>query len=265
MLFSLGAMLITCLQVFLSTRAWQGVCTCSGSVSYPGMWYKAYFCHVSAPVSALHWWGPHRPNQRQPCLQYIKAVCSLNWCFVKAILLPWPKKKKKRPLRLCIKSEHYSYHAISAWSGDWHSGAASRDFAHRCTPKRNQARFFNIPWSEQCSDFMHNLRPGHTAAGFFDYHRNRPHSATVVKDTVAECGRFLSRQRESIICPERQIIDSASSCVSVTSGSESSSRCAPLGAGEETSRAISLEFAWKRNLLRLKTLSEGVLEFWISL
>ena len=27
------------------------------------------------------------------------------------------------------------------------------------------------------------------------------------------------------------------------SGSESSSRCAPLGAGEETSRAISLEFA----------------------
>ena len=53
---------------------------------------------------------------------------------------------------------------------------------------------------------------------FFDFHRNRPHSATVVKDTVAECGRFLSRQRESIICPKRQIIDSASSCVSVRSG-----------------------------------------------
>ena len=62
------------------------------------------------------------------------------------------------------------------------------------------------------------LGPGHTAAGFFDYHRNRPHSATVVKDTVAECGRFLSRQRESIICPKRQIIDSASSCVSVRLG-----------------------------------------------
>ena len=24
------------------------------SVSHPGMWYKACFCHVSAPVSALH-------------------------------------------------------------------------------------------------------------------------------------------------------------------------------------------------------------------
>ena len=68
--------------------------------------------------------------------------------------------QKKRPLRLCIKSEHCSYHAISAWSawsGDWHGGAASRDFAHHCTPKRNQAWFFDIPWLEQCSDFMHNL------------------------------------------------------------------------------------------------------------
>ena len=65
--------------------------------------------------------------------------------------------QKKRPLRLCIKSEHCSYHAISAWSGDWHSGAAGRDFAHRCTPKRNQAWFFDIPWLEQCSAFMHNL------------------------------------------------------------------------------------------------------------
>ena len=57
--------------------------------------------------------------------------------------------KKKRPLRLCIKSEHCSYHAISAWSawsGNWHGGAASRDFAHHCTPKRNQAWFFDIPW-----------------------------------------------------------------------------------------------------------------------
>ena len=39
------------------------------SVSHPGMWYKACVCHVSAPVSALHWWGPHRPKQRQPFLQ----------------------------------------------------------------------------------------------------------------------------------------------------------------------------------------------------
>ena len=54
--------------------------------------------------------------------------------------------KKKRPLRLCIKSKHCSYHAISAWSGDWHSGTTGRDFAHRCTPKRNQAWFFDIPW-----------------------------------------------------------------------------------------------------------------------
>ena len=54
--------------------------------------------------------------------------------------------KKKRPLRLCIKSKHCSYHAISAWSGDLHSGTTGRDFAHRCTPKRNQAWFFDIPW-----------------------------------------------------------------------------------------------------------------------
>ena len=59
-------------------------------------------------------------------------------------VLPWPKKK--RPLRLCIKSKPCSNHAISAWSGDWHGDAAGRDFAHRCTPKRNQAWFFDIPW-----------------------------------------------------------------------------------------------------------------------
>ena len=64
--------------------------------------------------------------------------------------------QKKRPLRLCIKSKHCSYYAISAWSGVWHSGTTGRDFAHRCTPKRNQAWLFDIPWLEQCSDFMHN-------------------------------------------------------------------------------------------------------------
>ena len=35
-----------------------------------------------------------------------------------------------------------------------------------------------------------SLGPGHTAAGFFNYHGNRPHSATVVKVSVAKCGRF---------------------------------------------------------------------------
>ena len=59
MLFSLCAKLITCLQMCLSTLAWWGACTCSASVSHPGMWYTACFCHVSAPVSTLHWWGPY--------------------------------------------------------------------------------------------------------------------------------------------------------------------------------------------------------------
>ena len=54
--------------------------------------------------------------------------------------------QKKRPLRLCIKSKHCSYHAILAWSGDWHSGTTGRDFAHRCKPKRNHAWFFDILW-----------------------------------------------------------------------------------------------------------------------
>ena len=62
------------------------------------------------------------------------------------------------------------------------------------------------------------LGPGHTAADFFDYHQFRQHSATVIKVTVAECGRFLSRQPESIICPKGQIINSASSCISVSLG-----------------------------------------------
>ena len=49
------------------------------SVSHPGMWYKACFCHVSAPVSALHWRGPHRPKQRQPCLQYYRKRGSASY------------------------------------------------------------------------------------------------------------------------------------------------------------------------------------------
>ena len=76
------------------------------------------------------------------------SVCLHINCECHCLSFYYPGQKK-RPLRLCIKSEHCSYHAIlawSAWSGDWQSGAAIRDFAHRCTPKRNQAWFFDIPW-----------------------------------------------------------------------------------------------------------------------
>ena len=48
------------------------------------LWYKACFCHVSAPVSVLHWWGPHRPKQRQPCLQCI--FLSIALFFVAGIV-----------------------------------------------------------------------------------------------------------------------------------------------------------------------------------
>ena len=44
----------------LSILAWQGGCTCSTSISHPGIWYKACLFHVSA----LHWWDTTRPNQR---------------------------------------------------------------------------------------------------------------------------------------------------------------------------------------------------------
>ena len=52
---SLCAKLITCFQVFLSTLAWQGVCTCSASVSHTDMWYKACFspCVCSSVYTAL--------------------------------------------------------------------------------------------------------------------------------------------------------------------------------------------------------------------
>ena len=40
------------------------------------MWYKACFCHVSAPVSALDWWGPHRPKQRS------LSVVKILWKFI---------------------------------------------------------------------------------------------------------------------------------------------------------------------------------------
>ena len=44
---------------------WKGGYTCSVSVSHQACGIKLDFCHVSA----LHWWGPHRPKQRQPSLQ----------------------------------------------------------------------------------------------------------------------------------------------------------------------------------------------------
>ena len=66
-LTSLDASLVTCIQ-------WRQRIN---FVSHPGMWYKACFCHVSAPVSALHWWGPHRPKQRQRCLQWSVPICGV--------------------------------------------------------------------------------------------------------------------------------------------------------------------------------------------
>ena len=48
------------------------------------------------------------------------------------------KRPKKRPLRLCIKSERCSDHALSR---DWHGGAARRDFAHRCSVAQSSLIF----------------------------------------------------------------------------------------------------------------------------
>ena len=54
MLFSPGA---SSSPVYRCFRAlWRGKVAALAfvSVSHPGMWYKACFCHVSAPVSAQH-------------------------------------------------------------------------------------------------------------------------------------------------------------------------------------------------------------------
>ena len=40
---------------------------------------KLAFCHVSATVYALCWWGPHRLKQRQPCLKFLKFVLYFIW------------------------------------------------------------------------------------------------------------------------------------------------------------------------------------------
>ena len=80
---SLCARLITCLQVFLSTLAWWGVCTCSANVSHPGVWYKACFFHVSVPVSALHWWGQRtycRPKQIEAALSAVYIHLCMLLC-----------------------------------------------------------------------------------------------------------------------------------------------------------------------------------------
>ena len=69
----------------------------------------------------------------------------------------YPGQKKKRPLRLCIKSEHCFYHGISknqAWlrfGVQW--CVKSRLAATPCQSPDHA----DIAWSEQCSDFMHNL------------------------------------------------------------------------------------------------------------
>ena len=71
LLYSLCAKLLTCLQVFSSTLAWQGGCTWSVNVSHPGMSYKASFCHVSAPVSAREFTDKaHTGWNSTSCLKY---------------------------------------------------------------------------------------------------------------------------------------------------------------------------------------------------
>ena len=58
------------------------VCTCSSSVRHPGMWYKACSFHMSAPVSALHWWGPHRRWNSAPGLLFLFNLLTFPRWFV---------------------------------------------------------------------------------------------------------------------------------------------------------------------------------------
>ena len=72
---------------------------------------------------------------------YVQKHVLILCYFIKQ--LPWPKKKI-RPLGLCIKSEHCSYHAIItrlAIAG-WRGLAETSRIA---APKRNPAWFFNTP------------------------------------------------------------------------------------------------------------------------
>ena len=95
----------------------------------------------------------------------IGAVQSVLWQDSRAETFPshylkivwYYPGQKKRPLRLCIKSEHCSYHRIlknQAWLRfDVQWCAKSRLAAPPCqTPDHA-----DIAWSEQCSEFMHNL------------------------------------------------------------------------------------------------------------
>ena len=43
--------------------------------------FKACFFHVSAPVSALHWWGPHRAKQ-SPLSAVLQVKCWLLQIFI---------------------------------------------------------------------------------------------------------------------------------------------------------------------------------------
>ena len=56
-------------------------------------------------------------------------VLPLSWKSVEVELLPWPKKNKKRPLRLCINSEHSSYAWISKNQARLRFGAVMREVA----------------------------------------------------------------------------------------------------------------------------------------
>ena len=75
---------------------------------------------------------------------YLRVQCmsAHNCVFLLCIqlhVLSTKPKKKKRPLRLCIKSYHCSYREIGAvarLATTWRVAA----------PKRNQAWFFDIPW-----------------------------------------------------------------------------------------------------------------------
>ena len=72
------------------------------------MWYKACLCHVSAPVSALHWWDPHRPKQRS--LPAVSTTVLLPHAH--HFILPW-QIGQQAPGRVICRL-HVS---VGHWSG----------------------------------------------------------------------------------------------------------------------------------------------------
>ena len=88
-----------------------------------------------------------RPEGHPPhvarCTTMASSRTCRGWGFPRLDWLrPWTYNitlaNKKRPLRLCVKSEHCSYHTISR---DCLGGAACRDFAHRCTEAQSSLIF----------------------------------------------------------------------------------------------------------------------------